>query len=169
MDGINAIFAVAAIYATLVFGMTTTDIIMLGVGTNIAAGLGSWIFLFIEKKYGSKNVIVFSLICIFIISLIILFINEKNIFTILAILLSTFFGPIQSASRVYYSKKIPNEKKYEFFGFYSFSGKVTSFIGPVIFGTISYIFSSPKIGMASLLILFILGLLILINVENDKQ
>ena len=169
MDGINAIFAVAAIYATLVFGMTTTDIIMLGVGTNIAAGLGSWVFSFIEKKYGSKNVIVFSLICIFIISLIILFINEKNIFTILAIMLSAFFGPIQSASRVYYSKKIPDEKKYEFFGFYSFSGKVTSFIGPVIFGSVSYIFSSPKIGMASLLILFILGFIVLINVENDKK
>ena len=169
MDGINAIFAVAAIYATLVFGMSTTDIIMLGIGTNIAAGLGSWFFSFIENKIGSKNIIVFSLICIFIISFIILLINQKNIFIILAIFLSSFFGPIQSASRVYFAKSIPDKKKYEFFGFYSFSGKVTSFIGPILFGTISYIFSSPKLGMASLLILFIVGLLILLKVENDKK
>ena len=169
MDGINAIFAVAAIYATLVFGMSITDIIMLGIGTNIAAGIGSWIFSFIEDKIGSKNIIVFSLICIFIISFIILLINQKNMFIILAIFLSSFFGPIQSASRVYFAKSIPDEKKYEFFGFYSFSGKVTSFIGPILFGTISYIFSSPKLGMASLLILFIVGLLILLKVENDKK
>ena len=167
MDGINAIFAVAAIYATLVFGMSTNDIIMLGIGTNIAAGVGSWIFSFIEKRLGSKNVIIFSLVVIFLISLIILFVNQKNTFIILAILLSTFFGPIQSASRVYYAKSIPNNKKYEFFGFYSFAGKVTSFIGPVLFGTISFIFSSPKLGMASLLILFVIGFFILLKVEND--
>ena len=169
MDGINAIFAVAAIYAATVFGMSTTDIIMLGIGTNFAAGIGSWVFSFIENKIGSKNIIVFSLICIFIISFAILLINQKNTFIILAICLSTFFGPIQSASRVYFAKFIPDEKKYEFFGFYSFSGKVTSFIGPILFGTISYTFSSPKLGMASLLVLFAVGLLILTKVENDHQ
>ena len=169
MDGINAIFAVAAIYATLVFGMSTNDIIMLGIGTNITAGVGSWIFSFIEKKLGSKNVIIFSLVVIFLISLIILFVNQKNTFIILAILLSTFFGPIQSASRVYYAKSIPNNKKYEFFGFYSFAGKVTSFIGPVLFGTISFIYSSPKLGMASLLVLFAIGFILIIKVKNDKD
>jgi len=168
MDGINAIFAVAAIYATLIFGMSTSDIIMLGIGTNITAGIGSWIFSFIENKFGSKNIIVLSLICIFFISFIILLIDQKNMFIILAMALSSFFGPIQSASRVYYAKSIPDEKKYEFFGFYSFSGKVTSFVGPILFGTISYIFSSPKIGMASLLFLFAIGLMILTKVENDK-
>ena len=117
MDGINAIFAVAAIYATVVFGMSTSDIIMLGIGTNIAAGLGSWIFSFIENKIGSKNTIVFSLIFIFLISTIILFIEQKNLFIIFAIFLISFFGPIQSASRVYYIKCIPDKKKYEFFGF----------------------------------------------------
>ena len=169
MDGINAIFAVAAIYATIVFGMSTTDIIMLGIGTNIAAGIGSWIFSLIENKFGSKNIIVFSLICIFIISTSILLIDDKNNFIILAIFLSSFFGPIQSASRVYFAKSIPNDKKYEFFGFYSFSGKVTSFIGPILFGTISYSFSSPKLGMASLLVLFAIGLLILTKVKNDRN
>ena len=196
MDGINAIFAVAAIYATIEFGMTTTDIIVLGIGTNISAGLGSWIFAFIEKKFGSKNVITFSLIFIFIIGVIILLINQenllllywvlvqifqqdlvvgyfhlitqKNLFIILAMMLSSFFGPIQSASRVYFAKSIPDEKKYEFFGFYSFAGKVTSFIGPILFGTIAYVFSSQKIGMASLLVLFAIGFFILLKVENDQ-
>jgi UMF1 family MFS transporter len=168
MDGINAIFAVAAIYSTIVFGMNTTDIIMLGIGTNLSAGIGSWFFSFIEKKIGSKNVIVFSLICISMISLIILFIDQKNLFILFAILLSSFFGPLQSASRVYFVKQIPDTKKYEFFGFYSFSGKVTSFIGPILYGTIAYIFSSPKVGMTSLLLFFIIGLFLVIKVENDN-
>ena len=169
MDGINAIFAVAAIYATIVFGMSTTDIIMLGIGTNIAAGIGSCIFSFIENKLGSKNTIILSLICIFIISFIILFVDQKNLFIILAIILSTFFGPVQSASRVYFAKSIPENKKFEFFGFYSFSGKVTSFIGPVLYGTVAFIFSSPQLGLASLLLLFTIGLILMIKVDNDKK
>ena len=168
MDGINAIFAVAAIYATVVFGMSTTDIIMLGIGTNIAAGIGSWVFSFIENRIGSKNTIVFSLISIFLISFIILFIDQKNLFIVLAIILSSFFGPVQSASRVYFAKSIPENKKFEFFGFYSFSGKVTSFVGPVLYGTIAFIFSSPQLGLASLLVLFAIGLLLILKVDNDK-
>ena len=121
----------------------------------------------IEKNFGSKNVIVLSLIFIFIICIIILMVSDKNLFLILAVLLSSFFGPVQSASRVYFIINIPDEKKYEFFGFYSFSGKVTSFLGPVLFGTITYIFSSHRIGMASLLVLFAIGLLIVLRVEND--
>ena len=148
--------------------MDTKDIIMLGIGTNVAAGIGSWIFSLIENKLGSKNVIVFSLVCILVISIIILIINDKNTFIFFAIFLSSFFGPIQSASRVYFIKNIPDEKKYEFFGFYSFAGKVTSFIGPILFGTIAYISSSQKIGMASLLLLFVIGFIILLKVENDQ-
>ena len=83
--------------------------------------------------------------------------------------LSSFFGPVQSASRVYFAKTIPDDKKYEFFGFYSFSGKVTSFIGPVMFGTITYLFSSHKVGMASLLVLFFIGFLLILGVENDRK
>ena len=49
MDGINAIFAVAAIYSSIVFGMTTTDIIMLGIGTNIAAGIRK-LGIFVYRK-----------------------------------------------------------------------------------------------------------------------
>ena len=64
---------------------------MLGIGTNIAAGAGSWLFIYIEKKFGSKNVIVFSLVLIFFISLIILFINVKKYFHHFSYTLKFFF------------------------------------------------------------------------------
>ena len=152
----------AAWFMLYIIWISIIDIIFLGIGTNIAAGIGRWIFSFIENKYGSKNIIVLSLCCIFIISLIIIFLNQKNLFIIFAILLSSFFGPILSASRVYYLKSILKATE-----ILSPSEKVTAFIGPVLYGTITYIFSSPKIGMASLLILFFIGLLILTKVKND--
>ena len=83
--------------------------------------------------------------------------------------LSLFFGPIQSASRVYFAKAIPDSKKYEFFGFYSFSGKVSAFIGPTLFGTVTFLLASPKAGMGSVLILFVIGFFIMLKVEADSS
>ena len=168
-DGINAIFAVAAIYATLVFNMDTNQIIMLAIGTNVAAGLGSSILCFIEHHVGSRSIILVSLVAITLISIIILIISEPLTFVLLAMALSLFFGPIQSASRVYFAKAIPDSKKYEFFGFYSFSGKVSAFIGPTLFGTVTFLLASPKAGMGSVLILFVIGFFIMLKVEPDSS
>lgn len=168
-DGINAIFAVAAIYATLVYDMNTSQIIMLGIGTNIAAGVGSSVLCFIEQRIGSRKIILISLVAMTSISICILSTSDGQLFTILAMALSLFFGPVQSASRVYFAKAIPDEKKFEFFGFYSFSGKVSAFIGPVLFGTVAFAFSSPQLGMASVLILFVIGFFILLKVQPDHS
>ena len=168
MDGINAIFAVAAIYATIVFGMNTTDIIMLGIGTNIAAGFGAFAFSFIEDKVGSKKIIIFSLFIMIIFGLGILIVNEKSIFWILGISLSTFFGPIQSASRVYLAKFVPEKKKTEFFGFYSLSGKITSFLGPMLFALLTSIFHSQRAGMSIVIFFLFFGLFLMFFVKSDK-
>ena len=167
-DGINAIFAVAAIYATLVFDMNTEQIIILAIGTNIAAGVGASTLCFLEHYIGSRKIILVSLISMTGISLTILAISDATLFIILAMSLSVFFGPVQSASRVYFAKAIPDTKTYEFFGFYSFAGKVSAFIGPILFGTVSFAFSSPQAGMASVLILFVIGFFIMLKVQPDQ-
>ena len=168
-DGLNAIIVMGGIFAVHVFNLEIKDLLILSILMNITAFTGAILGGFANDKLGSKSVIIFSLIGLIISSGIILFVKVKIIFFILASINGLFIGPIQSASRVYYAKSIPDEKKYEFFGFYSFSGKVTSFIGPILFGTISYSFSSPKLGMASLLVLFAVGLLILTKVKNDRR
>ena len=42
-------------------------------------------------------------------------------------------GPNQSSSRSLMSTLVPEDKKSQFFGFYSLTGKITSFIGPFLF------------------------------------
>ena len=128
------------------------EVIMFGIGTNIAAGVGALIFSFIEDRVGSKKIIVISLVILIFCGLGILIINDKGTFWILGISLSLFFGPVQSASRVYFAKLVPDEKKVEFFGFYSLSGKITSFLGPWMFALLTSIFLSQRAGMSSVII-----------------
>ena len=35
----------------------------------------------------------------------------------------------------------PNDKKNEFFGFYALTGKATAFLGPLLFGVVTRLFS----------------------------
>ena len=168
IDGINTVFAFGGIYAAGTFGMPFNEVILFGIGTNIAAGLGAIIFSFIEDKIGSKNIIIFSLFVLILFGLGILVVNDKNTFWILGISLSIFFGPIQSASRVYFTKFVPEEKKAEFFGFYSLSGKITSFLGPWLFAVLTSYFASQRAGMSVVILFLSLGLLLIFFVKSDK-
>ena len=47
------------------------------------------------------------------------------------------------------------------------SGKLTSFIGPLLVSTITYISNSQRIGFSSAIILLLIGLLILLKVKKN--
>ena len=149
--------------------MPFNEVILFGIATNIAAGFGAIIFSFVEDKIGSKKIIIFSLMIMILCGLSILIVNEKNIFWMIGITLSLFFGPIQSASRVYFAKSVPQEKKTEFFGFYSLSGKITSFLGPWAFAFLTSALNSQRAGMSCVIVFLVLGMFIMFFVKSDKQ
>ena len=62
---------------------------------------------------------------------------------------------------------VPKGKENEYFGFFAFSGKATSFIGPLLLAIIKQITGSQKIGMLAVAALLILGMYLLSGV-NDK-
>ena len=61
----------------------------------------------------------------------------------------------------------PKDKINEFFGFYAFTGKATSFLGPFLFGILVYNFS-PQSGLLAVLGLFIIGYIVFQTVFKEK-
>jgi len=53
------------------------------------------------------------------------------------------------------------------FGFYAMSGKVTAFLGPALLSTMTTLFDSQRIGMSSILIFFIIGLLLFLKFDRN--
>ena len=82
-------------------------------------------------------------------------------FFIMASIIGLVQGGVQAISRSYFSSLIPSNKAAEFFGFYNFIGKSSVFIVPFMFSGIALITDSPSLGILSLLLLFIPGLIIL--------
>lgn len=167
-DGLVTLFAIGGVYAAGQFGMEFTEILIFAIGLNVTAGLGAFAFAFADDKFGSKPTIIISLIGLISIGAVILLIADKNLFLILSLGLGIFMGPVQAASRTIISKLCPPEMITQSYGLYAFTGKSISFLGPLAFGTMTTIFGTQQAGMASIIIFWIVGLLILLKVKEER-
>ena len=119
-DALVTIFALGGIYAVGTLDFSFSEVMRLGIVLNIAAGLGSFLFGYIEDKIGAKNVITLTLIVLIISTLIAIYAPEtqygKELFWLAGILIGLMVGPNQSCSRSLMSQLTPKDKINEFLG-----------------------------------------------------
>ena len=165
-DGLNAIIVMGGIFAVGVFQLSIKELLQLSILMNISAVIGAIIGGYFNDLLGSKKIIVFSLLGIIISSIFILFSFSKIYFLVFATVNGLFIGPIQSASRVVISKMLINEDQSKGFGLFATSGKLTSFLGPVLVSTLTFLSGSQRIGFSAAIFLLIIGLLLLFKIKN---
>ena len=166
IDGVNTMFAFGGIYAAGTFGMTLEDIILFGIALNVTAGAGAAAFGFIDDRLGSKQTLTISLIALIVTSLGVLLAQTVTQFWIAALIMSVFFGPVQAASRTFMARLAPANMRGEMFGLYAVSGKITSFAGPFAVGWVTALAGNQRIGMATILVFLIAGLVLLRGVRE---
>jgi UMF1 family MFS transporter len=166
-DGVHTIFALGGVYAGVTFGMQTPEIIMLGISLNVTAGVGAVAGGWIDDRFGSKRTITVSLIALLMTSAVVMAAQDKNTFWIAALAMSTFFGPVQAASRTLMAKLSPPAMRGEMFGLFALSGKVTAFAGPALVGWVTLATGSYRLGMATVLVFLLVGLILLRGVKEE--
>ena len=87
--------------------------------------------------------------------------TDKSIFWAAGLALGLFIGPCQSSARVWMAKRVPEEHTASMFGLFAFSGKVTSFIGPLFYGWLIVFTGYERSGMAIVIILLLFGYFLL--------
>jgi len=165
-DGLNAIIVMGGIFAVGVFNLEIKDLLKLSIIMNITAFIGAFVGGVINDRYGSKIVIIFSLIGLILSSIAILFTFTASTFFYLAAINGLFIGPVQSASRVVITSMLNKNNQGKGFGLFATSGKLTSFLGPLLVSTVTFITSSQRIGFSSAIVLLLLGLIILLNIKK---
>ena len=168
-DGVHTVFALGGVYAAAVFGMELADVIVLGIALNVTAGLGAFAFAWVDDKIGSKRTITLSLLALIIGTVGVLAAPTAMTLWIAALVMSTFFGPVQAASRTMMARLSPPEMRGEMFGLFSLSGKVTAFAGPALVGGIALATDNYRIGMAVVPVFLIVGLVILRGVREEPS
>jgi UMF1 family MFS transporter len=160
-DGLITLFAFGGIYAAKVFGFTQQDILIFAIGLNITAGIGAIIGGPLTDRWGAIYIIHTSLICLFLLGLVCLMTHSLTIFWVASLCLGFFIGPCQAAGRVWVSHLAPPENRASLFGFLTLSGKLTSFVGPVLYGWIILVTGLERAGMVVVLGLFAIGFFLL--------
>ena len=168
-DGLITLFAFGGIYATKVFSFSQFEIILFAIGLNISAGMGAIIGGFLDDNIGPIKTIKLALIGLFLCGLVAIITPYKMIFWLVGVGLGLFVGPVQSASRTYLSLTASDKHKGGLFGLYMVSGKLTSFIGPFLYGWLIMMSGNERYGMAVVLLLIALGFVLLPSKDATRN
>lgn len=166
-DAILTVIAFSSIYAQNTLGFTTGELIRFFMLVQTTAIAGSLIFGFVTDKIGPKRTIVITLLIWFVVVVAAIFADSKALFFYTGMLAGLSMGSSQAASRSMMTRLTPQEHVTEFFGFYDGAfGKASAIAGPLVFGLVSAQAGSQKVALASLLLFFILGLLLMTRVRS---
>ena len=187
-DGLVSLFAFGGIYAAGTFGWHTIQIGTFGILLAIAGTFGAWLGGKLDDRIGPKRVIAGSLLILISAIVDILFVDKDSIFFIevappvpggplfsgaaeraylvLGCLIGAAGGPLQAASRTLLIRMAPKDRIAQYFGLFALTGKVTSFVGPLLIGVVTAVTASQKAGMAMLVVFFVAGLALLAQVRD---
>ncbi len=167
IDGVDTIIRMAVDYGMSIGldseGLIIALLITQFVGFPAAIGFG-----FLGKYYGAKRGILLALGIYMLVTLGAFFMDSSRDFYILAVAIGLVQGGVQSLSRSFYARIIPAAKAAEFFGFYNMMGKFAAVLGPIMMGTVGLLTGSPRIGILSVGLLFILGGVLLFFVDEEE-
>ena len=167
-DGLNTLFAIGGIYAAGTFGFEFDELILFGIGMNVTAGIGAVLFSWLDDRAGSKLTILVSVSALTLLGLALLVVETKAQFWMCGLPLGLFVGPAQSASRTMMARMAPEELRTEMFGLFALSGKATAFLGPALLGWVTVLADSQRVGMATILVFFVVGLVMMLRVPDVR-
>ena len=82
-------------------------------------------------------------------------------FYVLAVLVGLVQGGVQAQSRALFSRLVPSAQVAQFFGVYNLLGRFAVLIGPLLLGATGALTGSPRLGILSVSLLFVIGAWIL--------
>lgn len=166
IDGVYTIIKMAVDFG-LSQGLSMQDLIRAILITNFVGFPAAILFGRIALRWGTKRALCLGLTIYIVVTFAAVFITTATQFYLLAISIGLVQGGVQSLSRSFFARLIPEEKSAEYFGFYNMLGKFSAILGPVLAGVVTLTFNSQRIGILSILILFVSGFFILLKVEQE--
>ncbi|MGG5177865.1 MFS transporter [Bacillus sp. MM09(2025)] len=164
-DALQTAIAMMAVYAKIIIGFTAGQFILLYLVSTISSIIGSFLFGYITKAIGAKRSITVVYVILIVALILAVTAATEWVFWVAGSLFGISLGASWGASRILIIELTPKEKRGQFFGLFAFSGKVSSIIGPIIYGSVTLLFAehgnlASRLALGSLLILAAIGLVI---------
>jgi UMF1 family MFS transporter len=186
IDGVNTIIRMAVDYGMSI-GFGSNDLIIALLITQFVGFPCALLFGKLGQIWSVRKLIFIAIGVYVFVTLWGTMMTHPQEFYILAVLIGLVQGGIQALSRSYYSRLIPKNRAAEFYGFYNMLGKFATILGPVLIGfsglaarrllmppspttdqMVHVARLASRWGIASIILLFIIGAMLLYFVDEEK-
>ena len=137
--GIQAVIALAAIYAREAMGFTTTETLTLILLVNITAAAGAFLFGQFQDRLGHVRTIVLTLIGWIVVVVLAWAAESRLLFWLNANLVGLCLGSSQSAGRAMVGYLSPPSRTGEYFGLWGLAVKLSAIVGPITYGLVTWL------------------------------
>lgn len=182
-DGVNALLALGAGYAAILFGWSITEIGLFGMILNVMAVFSCLAASRLDTRLGSKVVVLASVLLLLLASLGIVSTGHEytlfglisfdateadglfatpaeHVFLFYGLMIGAAFGPVQASSRSWFARSIEPQESGRYFGIYALAGRATSFMGPFLVASVTTLSGSAALGMSVLIAFFAVGFIL---------
>lgn len=168
IDAVDTIVRMAVDYG-LAIGLDSSALITALLLTQFVGFPAALVFGRIGERIGARNGILAGLSVYFAVTLYAYFLDSELEFYAMAVVVGLVQGGVQALSRSLFSRLIPAERSAEFFGFFNMLGKFAAVVGPFLVGAVAVLTGDPRLGLVSLLILFIAGAAVLRSLPPEQR
>jgi len=164
IDGVHTVIRMAVDYG-MALGFASSDLIVALLITQFIGFPCALLFGRLGTHWDTKKALLLAIGAYCVIVLWGMRMQNVREFFLLAGLVGVFQGGIQALSRSFFARMIPAEQSGQFFGFFNMVGKWAAILGPALMGLVTLATGNHRIGIASLLVFFIVGAFLLVRVK----
>jgi UMF1 family MFS transporter len=168
-DGIQTVISMASIYGKEVMGLPEGQLI----GTLLMIQFLGWPMTLgmirLTRYFGTKRLLTLSLVIWLFLVIYAYQMKTSLDFWILGFFVAMVLGVSQALARSLYARLIPEGRQAEFFSLYALSGKMSSMMGPLVFGIVQDMTGNARYSILSLALFFLLGIALLQGVSIDPK
>ena len=168
IDGVNTVIKMAVDYG-LSLGFDSSNLVAALLLTQFVAFPAALAFGWLGRRIGPRRGIFLALSVYVGATIYAYFIDGVRDFFVLAVVVGLVQGGIQSLSRSYFGRLVPEGKSSEFFGFYNMMGKFAAVLGPLLTGIVARVSGDPRLSILSIVLLFIAGGALLIVAARAER
>lgn len=167
-DGIQTVISQASTLAIKELSFETRELGLLILMIQFVALPGALMVGWLADRVGQKATLMGCLAVWVTLVVAAYFVTTKQQFWVLGAVLALVMGGTQSVSRAIMGVMTPAARTAEFFGFFNFSGKATSFLGTFVFGYIIWMGGGVRMAVLSLLAFFLAGWALAARIRVDQ-
>ncbi len=167
-DGIQTVIFLAATYGSVELKLPASALMITILIIQAVATVGAVVFSKLALVLGTKRTIMLSLLLWSGVVIYAYFIHTQTQFFALGMVVGIVLGGSQALSRSFYGSMVPESASAEFYGFYTVFSKFSSIWGPLVFAFIRQVAGSSRLAIVSLVIFFVVGLVLLSLVNEEK-